>query len=368
MPLSSTFIPCGFDDLPGWEQDAQEQAFVAFRRSAVYASEHRYRSGALGITFDALGKAFSAAANAEYSSKEAARQFFETHFVPCRMLPPDGGEGFVTSFYEPIAAASPVKTERYIYPVHAVPHDLIKVDDANHASNLDPGHAYARQGKCGLTAYYDRSEIEQGALDGRGLEIAWLADRVELFFIHVQGAARLKMTDGGQKRITFAAKSGHPFTSIGKVLIDLGALSAETVTMQSIKAWLAAHPERIDEILRRNRSYIFFREAPVEDPSLGPVAAAKVPLTAGRSLAIDRLLHTFGTPFYIDAPEVTAFDGEPFRRLMVAQDTGSAIVGPCRGDLFAGSGEAAGEIAGGIRHPAQFFALVPKSLFGRVTG
>ena len=127
-------------------------------------------------------------------------------------------------------------------------------------------------------------------------------------------------------------------------------------------------PDRVDEILWQNRSYIFFREAPVDDPALGPIAAAKVPLTPGRSMAVDRLLHTFGTPFYIDAPALTAFDGKPFRRLMIAQDTGSAITGPARGDLFAGSGDAAGEIAGVVRNAADFYALVPRALAGGMRG
>lgn len=132
--------------------------------------------------------------------------------------------------------------------------------------------------------------------------------------------------------------------------------------MQSIRAWLAKNPGRVEEILWKNRSYIFFREATVENLSLGPVAAAKVPLTPGRSLAVDRLLHTFGTPFYIDAPTLAAFGGESFRRLMIAQDTGSAIVGPARGDLFAGSGNAAGEIAGVVRNAADFYTLLPRPL------
>jgi len=132
--------------------------------------------------------------------------------------------------------------------------------------------------------------------------------------------------------------------------------------MQSIRAWFKAHPDRVNDILWQNRSYIFFREAPVDDAELGPIAAAKVPLTPGRSVAVDRLLHTFGTPFYIDAPTLTAFGQRPFRRLMIAQDTGSAITGPARGDLFAGSGDAAGEIAGVVRNAADFYALVPRGL------
>jgi membrane-bound lytic murein transglycosylase A len=197
---------------------------------------------------------------------------------------------------------------------------------------------------------------------GRGLEIAWLEDKVDAFFIHVQGAARLRMTDGRPMRVTYAAKTGQRFTGPGRVLAELGEIPLEKVTMQSIRAWFGAHPDRIDEILWRNRSYIFFREAPVDDPALGPIAAAKVPLTPGRSVAVDRLLHTFGTPFFIDAPTLTAFGGQGFRRLMIAQDTGSAIVGPARGDLFAGSGDAAGEIAGVVRNRADFYALLPRGL------
>jgi membrane-bound lytic murein transglycosylase A len=174
------------------------------------------------------------------------------------------------------------------------------------------------------------------------------------------------MPDGTVRRITYAAKSGQRFTGPGRILAETGEIALQDVTMQSIRAWFRANPERVDEILRQNRSYIFFRYAPVADPALGPVAAAKVPLTAGRSIAVDRLLHTFGTPFFIDAPGLHAFPGgAPFRRLMIAQDTGSAIVGPARGDLFAGSGDAAGEIAGVIRHRADFHALVPRSLLER---
>ncbi|MGN6448886.1 MAG: MltA domain-containing protein, partial [Brucella intermedia] len=194
--------------------------------------------------------------------------------------------------------------------------------------------------------------------------IAFVADRVDVFFAHVQGAARLKLRDGQVLRITYAAKTGHPFTGIGRILVADGEIPASEISMQAIRRWLAEHPDRADDLIWRNRSYIFFREAPVDDPDAGPVAAAKVPLTAGRSLAVDRLLHTFGTPIHVSAPTVTVFDGEPFARLMIAQDTGTAIVGPARGDLFAGSGEAAGEIAGGVKNDAEFYALVPRTLLG----
>ena len=221
---------------------------------------------------------------------------------------------------------------------------------------MDPYLAFARRRVDGsLVEYPDRRQIEAGALAGRDLEIAWLHDAIDAFFIHVQGAARLHMTDGSAKRVTYAAKSGQRFSGPGGILARMGEIPLEQVTMQSIRAWFKVRPERVSAIL-------FFREAPVDDPALGPIAAAKVPLTPGRSVAVDRNIHTFGTPFFIHAPQLLALGNKDFCRLMIAQDTGSAIVGAARGDLFAGSGDAAGEIAGVVRHDANFHALIPRTL------
>jgi membrane-bound lytic murein transglycosylase A len=285
--------------------------------------------------------------------------FFERFFVPALI---GAEQGLVTGFYEPQVEASPVRTDTFQVPLLSRPADLVDIDDGNRPQGMDPYLAFARATPDGLVEYFGRESIERGALAGMGLEIAWLADKVDAFFIHVQGAARLTMTDGRLIRVTYAAKSGQRFTGPGGILARMGEIPLEKVTMQSIRAWFKAHPDRVDEVLWQNRSYIFFREATVDDPALGPIAAAKVPLTPGRSIAVDRLLHTFGTPFYIDAPSLTAFGGEKFRRLMIAQDTGSAITGPARGDLFAGSGDAAGEIAGVVRNPADFYALLPRGL------
>jgi membrane-bound lytic murein transglycosylase A len=362
VPLSPLFRPVSFADLPGWVEDDHLPAFDAFRRSAFHALKKPYRSGSLGVKYDSSAWAYQDSRETQVRDNAGARAFFERHFVPARVSPVDAEHGFVTGFYEPVVKASPVRTDRFTVPLLARPDDLVDVDDANRPSGLDPYLAFGRSTETGLVEYFDRAAIEQGALAGRGLEIAWLENKVDVFFVHVQGAARLEMTDGSTRRVTYAAKSGQKFTGIGKVLADLGEIPLAEVTMQSIRAWLAKNPGRIDEILWKNRSYIFFREADVEDPTLGPIAAAKVPLTPGRSVAVDRLLHTFGTPFYIDAPSLTAFGGEKFRRLMIAQDTGSAITGPARGDLFAGSGDAAGEIAGVVRNAADFYALLPKPL------
>lgn len=362
MALSTLFVPVDFDALPGWRDDRQDLAFAAFRRSAFRAADKPYRSGSLGVGAEAFAPSYGEARSLGDLDAREARLFFERHFVPMAITPDGGGAGFVTGFYEPVVEASAVRTDRFRVPLLRRPDDLVDVDDTNRPAGLDPYLAFGRKTADGIVEYHDRQAIESGALDGRGLEIAWLEDTVDAYFIHVQGAARLEMTDGTTRRVTYAAKSGQRFTGAGRVLVDSGEMALSDVTMQSIRRWLAGRPDRVNEILWRNRSYIFFREAAVDDPSLGPIAAAKVPLTAGRSMAVDRLLHTFGTPFYIDAPTLTAFGGNGFRRLMIAQDTGSAIVGPARGDLFAGSGDGAGEIAGVVSAPADFYVLVPGGL------
>jgi membrane-bound lytic murein transglycosylase A len=361
--LSPAFAPVSFTDLSGWLEDDHLSAFGAFRRSAFHVLTKPYRSGALGVAFDAFGPAYAEARERPANTSAEARAFFERHFQPALVVPQGREHGFVTGFYEPEVEASPIRTDVFQVPLLSRPTDLADIDDQNRPAGMDPYLAFARQTSEGLVEYFDRPTIERGALSGKELEIAWLADPVDAFFVHVQGAARLNMTDGSLRRVTYAAKSGQRFTGPGGILAEIGEIPLEKVTMQSIRAWFKANPHRVDEILWRNRSYIFFRNGEVDDPALGPIAAAKVPLTPGRSVAVDRLLHTFGTPFFIAAPALTAFGGKPFARLMIAQDTGSAITGPARGDLFAGSGFDAGEVAGVVRNDADFFALLPKPLF-----
>ncbi len=360
VSLSPLFVEKSFDDLPGWDVDDHLAAFEAFRRSAFHILNKPYRTGSLGVRFEAFAGPYEEARTVSLANRSEARAFFGRHFVPAQVQAES--VGLVTGFYEPEVEASRVRTDEFTIPLLARPADLVDIDGANRPGGMDEYLAFARDTAQGPVEYFDRGQIERGALAGKGLEIAWLAEKVDAFFIHVQGAARLKMTDGRLCRVTYAAKSGQRFTGPGKILAEIGEIPLKKVTMQSIRAWFRAHPDRIDEILWQNRSYIFFRQADVEDEALGPIAAAKVPLTPGRSLAVDRLLHTFGTPFYINAPSLTAFDQKPFRRLMIAQDTGSAITGPARGDLFAGSGDAAGEIAGVVRNEADFYALVPRAL------
>lgn len=363
MPAAPLFHAVAFGDIPGWEADDHDAAFAAFARSAAHALKTPYRTGSLGVEAASFALAFAEAARKPLGAGRA-RDFFERHFSPFLVVADGDEAGFVTGFYEPQLPASPVRTPHFRVPLLAPPDDLVGIDDGNRPAGLDPAVAFGRRAESGIVEYFDRAAIEAGALGPRARPLAWLADKVDAFFVHVQGCARLAMPDGTVKRLTYAAKSGHPFTGPGRVLAGLGEIARDEVMMQSIRAWFRENPGRVDEILHKNRSYIFFREAGVDDPALGPVAAARVPLTPGRSLAVDRLLHTFATPFFIDAPSLAAFGGGPFRRLMIAQDTGSAIVGPARGDLFAGCGDAAGEIAGVVRHPARFFALLPRGLAG----
>ena len=227
MPLSPLFQPVSFADLPGWADDDHLPAFQAFRRSAFHVLAKPYRSGSLGVAFESFALAYADARQISLQSEADARDFFERHFAPAFVSPGESQTGFVTGFYEPVVEASPARAADFTVPLLKRPDDLIDMDDANRPPGLDPYLAFARRTETGPVEYYDRPAIEQGALKDRGLEIAWLKSRVDAFFIHVQGAARLEMTDGTVKRVTYAAKSGQRFTGIGKVLADLGEIPLE---------------------------------------------------------------------------------------------------------------------------------------------
>ncbi|MBB3660473.1 membrane-bound lytic murein transglycosylase A [Rhizobium sp. BK650] len=358
-----TLQAASFDALGGWRDDDPSSLFEVMAACRRHISETKpYRTGSLGLTSADLLPLLEAAEKFHPSSAEVARRFFEQHCQPFRIVRRDGGSGFVTAFYEPEIDVADRPDEEFRFPIYRRPDDLIDLEDQNRPADLENSYVFGRLRDGLIDAYPDRRAIDQGYLEGRGLEIAWAKSKVDLFFVHVQGAARLHYPDGRIGRITYAAKAGHPFSAIGKLLIDRGEIDRANISMQSIRAWLAAHPDQVDEVLWHNRSYIFFRETAVEDPNAGPIAAAKVPLLAGRSLAVDRLIHTFGFPFFIRSESLTHLDGgKPFRRLMLALDTGSAIVGPARGDIFTGSGYTAGELAGTVSDDADFTILIPNT-------
>ncbi|MEN3792193.1 MltA domain-containing protein [Fulvimarina sp. MAC3] len=346
------------------------EALAAFRRSAPELLAGRYGTGTLGLDPASYRDAAEAAlATSDNLDEAEARHFFQSRFTVLTLSPEPQSprkRGFVTGYYEPEVEASPVATGAFQAPLYARPDDLVKVDDVNRPPGMEESFRFARRLPSGLLEEYpDRPAIERGALSGHGLEIAWLKSPVDAFFIHVQGSARLRMSDGSIRRVGYAAKTGHPFTAIGRVLVESGELTLAEADMAGIRAWLARNPHRLRWLFDHNRSFIFFTEHPVTDQSLGPIGAAKVPLTPLASIAVDRERATYGIPYLIAASDLTV-DGEPYHRIAVAQDTGSAIIGNARADIFLGSGERAGDIAGSVRHAADFAVLVPHILAAKL--
>ncbi|WP_337267749.1 murein transglycosylase A [Oryzifoliimicrobium ureilyticus] len=367
-PADFALEAVAFDELPGWKDDNPSSLFTAMEDCYRHITEVKpYRTGSTGLGSDDLLPLLAAVRGFAPSTAAEARSFFENMCQPVKVRELAGQRGFVTAFYEPEVEVSDSLDAVFRYPFYRRPDDLIDLDDNNRPADLDPSYAFGRMVENEIKPYADRAAIDSGFLAGQGLEIAWAKSKVDVFFAHVQGACRLVYPDGRVKRITYAAKAGHPFSAIGKRLIELGEIETKAISMQSIRQWLNEHPDRVDEILWHNRSYIFFRETDSPSLSKGPIAAAKVPLVAGRSLAVDRSIHSFGFPFFISAETLKHLDqGQPFQHLMLALDTGSAIVGPQRGDIFTGSGFTAGELAGTVRHPADFYILVPKQAVARL--
>lgn len=356
-----------FADLRGWREDDHAAAFAAFLRSAAVWEADLPADGSLGVSGKALAAVGALARTMPglTHDRTGARSFFEAHFTPVA-IPQADGSAFLTGYFEPEVAASRKRDGRFRYPLHRPPTDLVAVAPGL-AAGLDPELTFARQTGEGLRPCPDRGAIMDGALDGDGLELVWLDNPVDAFFIHVQGSARLRLTDGSAMRIAYAAKSGHPYTSLGKTLIARGIATPETMTLAHLRAWLEADAQAGAALMRENRSYIFFRalaDASL-DPDLGAIAAAGVQITPGRSLAVDHRFHAYGTPIWLDADLPVGPEGnrQTFARLVIAQDTGSAILGPARGDIFFGTGATAEAVAGRIRHvPHAVVMLVPKEV------
>ena len=355
-----------FSAIPGWAEDRQDLTFRAFRVSCRQIMAARNPPRAAPDIWRALRDICPRAlALPESLSVDAARAFFEAEFRPVRIA--RFGErmeedGFLTGYYEPEVLASREKTETYTAPFLLRPDDLTSA--RGQTAGFDARSGAGRWVAGRFLPYFDRGEIEQGALDGRGLEIAWARDPTDVMFTQIQGSARLRFPDGSTLRIGYAAHNGHRYVPVGRVMIERGIATREQMSMDFIRTWMAENPEAARDVRWQNRSYVFFRvksELAAED---GPIGAQGVPVTDWRSIAVDRNVHAYGTPVFIDAllPTGPTETGEPFRRLMVMQDTGSAIVGPARGDLYIGTGLEAGSIAGRIRHRAHWHVLLPKAL------
>jgi len=348
-----------FDSIKGWKNDDHIAALSCFRMSAKAFSERSFVSRiAVNPSKELLNIAkLALELDIKSISKENARSFFEEHFVPHTYKQE---KGFVTAYFEPEVEASRVQTEEFSYPLYRRPHDLVKLDPDNKPSNLDPSLEWAKKTENGLEEFFDRGQIDNGALQGRGLELFWLKSVVEGFYIHIQGSARLLFRDGTSSRVSYAGKTGHQYTSIGKLLVKREIMPLEQANMVNIRAWLEEDLERGSKLIHENRSFIFFTELKGHDPEFGPIAAAGVQLTAGRSLAVDKSVHAYGTPIWLSTDEPLPGQSKGYTRLMIAQDTGSAIVGEQRGDIFIGSGREAGILAGSVRHDTDFIAFNPR--------
>jgi peptidoglycan lytic transglycosylase A len=306
-----------YTELPGWFQDRHERALVAFRRSCPQ----------LGFAWSEPCQALAAVPE---GNRTAARQFFERYFHP-HLITNFGGNGFLTGYYEPIIDGARQRGGKYQTPLHLAPPDL---------ATRKP--------------YPTRAELLSPAFRNSLLPLVWLADPVDAYLVHVQGSGYIRLADGGMMRVGVAGTNGREYVSIGKIMVREGILTPEQATMQGIVAWLRAHPRRGAALMNRNPRYIFFREVRAD----GPIGSQGVPLTPRRSLAIDVRYIPFGSPVWLDG--YWPGDKRRMRRLVIAQDTGAAIVGPVRGDLYMGSGAEALALAGRLRQRVRFYVLLPR--------
>lgn len=345
------FEPIAFTDIAGWSDDDHAKAFTALLRSC------RKKSAKDTPQAEACAAAVDLAA-AGVVTREAARTFFETHFAPFRVVQ-DIKPGLVTGYYEPEVDGSRTKKGRFQTPVYARPKDLVAVRPDEFRAKYNGELTSMRETPDGLVPFYTREEIEKGALKGRDLEILYLDEPVELFFMQIQGSGRVRLPDGSRVRLGYASKNGHPYTSIGKALVARGEGTPKSMTMDGIKNWIKADADRGKRLMWENKSYVFFEERKGASALDGPVGAQGVALTDGRTLAVDPSYHALGTPIFVVAEKLKDEEKKPFRRLMIAQDVGSAIKGPERGDIYWGSGDKAGDIAGSTMAKAVFIVLKP---------
>jgi membrane-bound lytic murein transglycosylase A len=340
-----------WSELPGWGSDGQIDAWSGWVRSC-----NALRQQAL------WRRVCSDTVNIPVNDAAAQQRFFETHFTPYRLANSDGSQtGLVTGYYEPLLQGSRKRTARFRFPLYAPPPDLVAVDLAE----LNPefkdkrvrGRVVSTPQGSKVVPYYARAEITNGTAPVKGLEIAWVEDPVELFFLQVQGSGRIRLPDRTLMRVGYADHNGHPYRSIGRWLVDLGELTLDQASMQGIKAWVKRNPERANELLNQNPAYVFFRELPATAADEGPTGSLGVPLTAGRSIAVDSRRIPLGAPVFLTT--TWPLSTRPLQRLMLAQDTGSAIRGSVRADFFWGFGPDAGEQAGRMKQPGSLWLLWP---------
>ncbi|MFC1673019.1 murein transglycosylase A [Pseudomonadota bacterium] len=356
--------PWSFARLDGWAQDRHGEALVAFQKSCASMLrrpvEKRVAANDTapgGQVKNWLG-ACRAAMDLDPSDDAGAKLYFETWFVPYEVRDGAGAEaGLFTGYYEPELNGAWTQGGDFQTPLLARPDDLISVSLGTFDQKLGGNTIWGRVMGAKLQPYPDRAAIEGGQLGNLAKPVLWVDDPVDAFFLHVQGSGRVRMADGSVARVGFAAKNGRPYQSIGRVLIDSGEIPADRLTMGSIRDWVNARPKAGPALLTRNPSYVFFRLLEGD----GPLGAQGVALTAERSLAVDRRFLPLGAPMWLQTHD--ALDkSTAYNRLMVSQDTGGAIKGHVRGDIFFGAGDLAIRRAGNMKRPGRYFILLPHSV------
>jgi membrane-bound lytic murein transglycosylase A len=362
--MTDALSPITFNTLKNWSNTDLEMSLRVFQRSAheilSTASGFR-RSAAFGGTRAQWQMACEQALHAK-----DAHQFFEEHFTPLRVHDDQRPEGLFTGYYEPIVSGSKQQDPRFPVPVYDKPTDLVSFTE-DEVKTL--GLAYGRRVDGKAEAYATRQIIETEGLAGKANIICWLSNWVDAFFMHVQGQGRVTFEDGSVLRLSYAGKTGHPYTGIGHYLVQQGHIAKSEMSMQTLRTWMQHNPEQASTLMWQNKSYIFFQATKVDDATLGGVGAAKVNLTPGYSLAVDRAHWMFGTPMWIETTLPPEFStAQPhINRLMLAQDTGSAIKGKVRGDFYWGWGADAETIAGHMKSAGTMTALVPNTVARSLT-
>ena len=353
-PAGVAFHAVPYSALPGWSTDSASAVLPSFAASCRVLIARPESS--------MLWRSACAAAPAIGPHDDAgARAFFEAQFTPYRISAPDGAEaGRVTGYYEPLLKGSRSSSGRYRYPLYAPPDDLLTIDLGELFPELRSERVRGRLDGKRVVPYWSRAEIEAGRAKLVSRPLVWLDDPVEAFFVHVQGAARIQLTDRSTVRVGYADQNGYPYRSIGRVLIEQGELTLEQASMQGIKGWAKQHPDKLPPLLDANPSYVFFREIASEgDFGIdGPVGALGVPLAAGRTIAIDARFLPLGAPVFLAT--TYPLSNTPLQRLVVGQDTGGAIRGALRADFFWGTGDDAGRNAGRMNQTGSMWLLWPK--------
>lgn len=349
-----------FADLEGWGGENFAEALPALIRSCDVL-EKKDPEAPMG-TKDNMGKVSDwldickDARIIRPGNQIEAKYFFESRFTAYQVTSDHEPKGLFTGYYEPELLGRWAPEAEFQIPVYSRPTDLISINLGEFRDELAGTQLAGRIVDNKLVPYYSRAEINNGALRGRGLEVLWLADPVDTFFLHIQGSGRVLLPDGSHVRIGYAGRNGRRYTSIGRELVAMGAMPLRDVTAPAIRDWLDAYPAAGVELMNRNESYVFFRVVEGE----GPLGAQGIPLTPGRSMAVDPAFIPYGVPLWLDTTDPLV-KGAPLRRLLVAQDTGSAIKGPVRGDVFWGFGDEAARRAGLMKQEGTYYVLLPKS-------